>query len=113
MIVKIFIVYLRIDHGNRYIEEKYGNKYLIYNSTDENKKLLKKYNDVWNGIKDKIKETSGNQCDYEKDYMKTKFNFNDNLPLNKPLKFHLMTIIISCVFSEGGKFYLQLFLDDT
>ena len=37
MIVKIFIVYLRIDHGNRYIEEKYGNKYLIYNSTDEKK----------------------------------------------------------------------------
>ena len=45
--------------------------------------------------------------------MKTKFNFNDNLPLNKPLKFRLMTIIISCVFSEGGKFYPQLFLDDT
>ena len=42
--------------------------------------------------------------------MKIKFNSNQNLPLNKPLNFQLMTIIISCVFSEGGKFYRQ---DDT
>ena len=45
--------------------------------------------------------------------MKIKFNSDDNLPLKKPLKFHNMTIIIRCVFSEDGKFYPQLFLDDT
>ena len=45
--------------------------------------------------------------------MKIKFNSDDGLPLNKPLKFHLMTIIIRCVFSEYGKFYPQPFLDDT
>ena len=45
--------------------------------------------------------------------MKIKFNSNDNLPLNKPPKFRLMTIIIRCVFKEDGKFYPQLFLDDT
>ena len=44
--------------------------------------------------------------------MKIKFNFDDDLPLNKPLKFHLMTIIIRSVFEEDGKFYPQLFLDD-
>ena len=44
--------------------------------------------------------------------MNIKLNSDDNLPLNKPLKFHLMTIIIRCVFSEDGKFYSQLFLDD-
>ena len=43
--------------------------------------------------------------------MKIKFNFDDDLLLNKPLKFHLMTIIIRSVFEEGGKFYPQLFLD--
>ena len=42
--------------------------------------------------------------------MKSKFNSNQNLPLNKPLNFHLMTIIIRCLFSESGKFYRQ---DDT
>ena len=51
--------------------------------------------------------------DYEKDYMKIKFNSDDNLPLNKPLKFHNMTITISSVFEEDGKLYPQLFLDDT
>ena len=32
--------------------------------------------------------------------------------MNKPIRLYLLTIIIRCVFSEGGKFYLQLFLDD-
>ena len=45
--------------------------------------------------------------------MKIKFNSDDNLPLNKLLKFHLMTIIIRSVFSNDGKLYPQLFLDDS
>ena len=94
------------------LKKKNGNKYLIFDSADENKELLKKYKDVWNGIRDKIKEISSGECSYEKDYMKIKFISDDNLPLNRPLKFHLMTIIIRCVFSEGGKFYSQVFLDD-
>ena len=81
-------LYLLVNHANGYIEEKGVNKYLIFDSTDENKELLKKYNDVWNGIKNKIEEVSSGECDYEKDYMKIKFNSDDNLPLNKPLKFH-------------------------
>ena len=106
-------MYLIIPHANGYIEEKGVNKYLIFDSTDENKELLKKYNDVWNGIKIKIEEISSGECDYEKDYMKIKFNSNDDLPLNKPLKFHLMTITIRSVFEEDGKLYPQVFLDDT
>ena len=51
-------LYLFINHANGYIEEKGVNKYLIFHSTDENKELLKRYNDVWDGIKDKIKEAS-------------------------------------------------------
>ena len=94
------------------MEEKGVNKYLIFD-LDENKELLKKYKDVWNGIRDKIKEVSSGECDYEKDYMKIKFNSDDSLPLNKPLKFHNMTITISSVFEEDGKLYPQVFLDDT
>ena len=45
--------------------------------------------------------------------MKIEFNSDDNLPLNKPLKPHLMTITIRSVFEEDGKLYPQLFLDDT
>ena len=75
---------------------------------NQNKNLPEKYNDVWNGIKNKIKEVSNGEFDYEKCHMKIKFNFDDNLPLKRPLTFHLMTITIRCVF-EDGKLYPQLF----
>ena len=106
-------LYLRVDHANGYIEEKGVNEYLIFDSTDENKELLKKYNDVWNGIMGKIKEVRNDEFDYKKDYMKIKFNSDDDLPLSKPLKFHLMTITIRSVFEEDGKLYAQIFLGGT
>ena len=106
-------LYLYITHSNEHIEEKGTNKYLVFDSTDENKELLKKYNNIFNGIRDKIKEINSNECDHEKDYMKIKFNSDDNLSLNKSLKFTLMTITIRCVFEENGKLYPQVFLDDT
>ena len=101
-----------VNHANGYIEEKNRNKYLIFDATGENKELQKSYKDVWNGIKNKIKEISVGKCDYEKDFMKIKFNSDDDLPLNKPLKFHAMTIIFRSVFEEDGKLYLQVLLDD-
>ena len=106
-------LYLSINDASRYIEKINENKYLIFDSIDENKELLNKYNDVFNGVMDKIKEVSNEECDYEKDYMRIKFNSDDNLPLNKPLKFHNMTIIIRSVFEEDGKLYPHVFLDDT
>ena len=45
--------------------------------------------------------------------MKINLNSDDNLPLNKPLKFNLMTVIIRSVFEEDGKLYPQVFLDDS
>ena len=44
--------------------------------------------------------------------MKTKFIFDNDLPLNRPLKFHAMIITIRSVSEEGGKLYPQVFLDD-
>ena len=45
--------------------------------------------------------------------MKLKFDSDDDLPLNKPLKFHAMSIIVRSVFEEGGELYQQIFLDGT
>ena len=67
-------------------------------------KWNKKRNETING---------GKENDYEKDYMKIKFNSDDNLPLNKSLKFHLMTVTITSVFAEDSKLYPQVFLDYT
>ena len=44
--------------------------------------------------------------------MNIKFNSGDNLPLNKILKIHNMTIVIRSVFQEDGKYYPQFFLDE-
>ena len=49
-------LYLNVDHASGCIEEKDINKYLVFDSTDKNKELLKKYYDVFNGIRDKIKK---------------------------------------------------------
>ena len=112
-IYSVNTLYLRVDHANGYIEEKGVSKYLVFDSKAENKELLKKYNDVFNGIMGKTKKVSNDECDYEKDYMKIKINSDDNLPLNKPLKFHNMTITIRSIFEEDVKLYPQVLLDDT
>ena len=104
---------MRIDHASRYIEEKDVNKYLVFDSTDENKELLKKYHYVFNGTRDKIEEISSGEWDYEKYYMKIKLESDDDVPLNKSLKFNLMTITIRSVFEEEGKLYPQVYLHDT
>ena len=61
---------------------------------------------------DKIKEISNDEHDYEKDYMNIKFSSDDDLALNKLLKFHNMTITIRSVFKEDGTLYPQVFSDD-
>ena len=108
-------LYLLVNRASGYIKEKTGNKYLISDdSANENKELLKKYADVWDGVKSEIKAINGGkENDYRKDYMKIKFNSDDDLPLNKLLKFHAMMIIIRSVFEEGSKLYLQVLLDNT
>ena len=102
--------YLRITNADGYIEEENENKYLVFDSTDNNKELLKKCNNSFNGFMNEIKKIDGD-CDYAKGYMKIKFNSVDNLPLNKLLKFHNMTVTIRYVVKEDDKFYPQVFLD--
>ena len=105
-------LYLHIDNASGYIEEINGDKYLVFDVRDQNKKSLKRYDDVVNGIMGKIRKLDDEWIEYAKDYTKIKFNSDDNLPLNKPLKFYQMTITIRYVFSEDNKLYPQVFLDE-
>ena len=92
-------LYLIISEVDGYIKEKNGNKYFTFNSADKNKEVLKKYTELWNGIKNEIETINGSkEGEYGKDFMKIKFDTDDNLPLNKTLKLHNMTIIIRSVF---------------
>ena len=102
---------MHIDNASGYIKEDWTHKYLIFDSTDKNKELLKRYEDVFNGLIDKIKKIDDDWLEYTKNYMKIKLNLDDILPLNKPLQFYQMTVTIRCVFSEDNKLYPQVFLN--
>ena len=77
-------------------------KYLIIDSTE-------KYEEVFSGINSEI-ETFGSRKKliYDKNYAKIGVNTDIDLPLNKPLKFPTLTIIIRCVLQKGKKLYRLL-----
>ena len=98
-------LYLIINDVDRYIEESNKNKYLSFASTDNNKEGLKKYVKLWDKVKYHIQTVNDDEFgQYGKDYMKIKFYSDDNIPLNKILKFSVLTIIIRHVFEKNGKY---------
>ena len=106
-------LYLILGELDGFIEEKNGGKYLNISLRDSNKEKFKKYAEVWEGIQDQIKKINdGLVGEYNKDFIKIKFDSYDNLPLNDVLKFRILTIVIRCIFEKDGKYYPQFFLDD-
>ena len=71
-----------------------------------------KYTNLWYKIKNLTECNSIKASKYRKDFMKIKFNSDDNLPLYKALKIHICAIVIRSVFEENGKHYPQFFLDE-
>ena len=105
-------LYLMIGKVIGHVEESNENKYLIFDSTDENKEVLKKYTEPWDVIKNKIEIINDGQCKYGKDFTKIKFDTDDGLPLNKPLNLCMLTIIVRFVFEDEGIFYPQVYFDE-
>ena len=103
-------LHLIINEVDGYFEEENENKYLTLVFTDENKEVLTKYIELWDGIKYEIEIINGSKPgEYGKDFIKIKFASDDTLPLNKIIQFHNMTIIVRSIFEEDGKFYPQVF----
>ena len=50
-----------------------------------------------------IEKTNARPGEYEKYFIKIKFNSDDNLPLNKIIKFHNLIIVVRSVFKEDGR----------
>ena len=98
-------LYLIIYSATGYFKDKNGEKYLIIDSTE-------KYEEGFSRIRSKIKTINGGkELFYEKIYARIGFNTDDDLPLNKPLKFPTLTITVRCVIQEGEKLYPQIYLD--
>ena len=91
--------------------KKNGNKYLSFASTDKNKDSLKKYTELWNKIKSLIDGVNDKPGEYEKDFLKIKFNSDDNLPLIKTLKPHNLTVVFRSDFKENSRYYPQITID--
>ena len=112
-IISVNPLYLIIGELDGSIEENDGNKYLIFTSTDKNKKVLEKYAKLLDEIKYHVQTINASKSgEYDKDYLIIKFCSSDDLPLNEILKLHMLTIIIKSVFEEDGKYYPQTFLDE-
>ena len=87
-------LYLIIHSAIGHFKENNGDKYLIIDSTE-------KYEEVFSGIRSEIKTfNGGKEPFYEKNCARIGINTDDDLPLNKPLKFPTLTIIIRFVFQE-------------
>ena len=97
-------LYLLTSELDGFIEEKEGSKYLNISLKFNNNDVLVKFAEVWSGIKDQIKKiNNGSVVEHAEDYMKIKFDSDDNLPLNKILKFRVLTIIIRNIFEKDNK----------
>ena len=68
---------------NGYIEESNRNKNLTLVHTDESKDTQKNCEELWNTIRDIVGSVTNNSDNYDKKYMRIKFNSDDNLPLKK------------------------------
>ena len=81
-------------------------------STDKSKGAPIKYQKLGNKIKDLIRSNTNKSDNYDKKYMKRKFNLNNDLPLKETLWLHNMIIVVISAFDEDNKFYQKLFLDE-
>ena len=94
---------------NGYFEVINGTKYLTLVPTNESKEKIKTYEEKMRPL---ISSIAKNSDDYDEEYMKKKFDLDDNLPLNKTIEIPIVTIVVKAVFHENNKYYLQVFLDE-
>ena len=91
-------LYFIVNKINEYIEVISGNEYLTLVTVDESKDTLKRYEELWNKIRDLIRSITNKLGNY---------NSDDNFPLNNTLELHNMVIVLRAVFHEGNKYYPQ------
>ena len=101
-----------INRTKGHFEERDEDKYLIISS--ENGNIMQKYHEVFDGIKKTIKKINeySQPIKYDDNYMKIKFDINDDIILSKIIYFPTITITVKTGTQKDGKYYPQPFLDD-
>ena len=103
-------LYLRITDTKGQFK-RYKSVNVWYLTIFGNENVLRIFTNIRKSIRTKIEEHTGGIVQYDKDYMRIKFESNDNLPTDDIVNIYLVTIIIRSVFAQNGKFYPQLLLD--
>ena len=102
-----------IDEVDGIIREENGIKYLSIASTSNNKDILMKYREVWEAINNTIQIRNGDKPpEYGEDYKKIKFDtYENDLPMAKIIKLHMLVIVIRSIYEREGKCYAEVFID--
>ena len=77
---------------NGHFEEINKNKHLTLVFTNEDKEIIKRYEELWSKIRDLIRSITKNSDDYDVSFMKIKFDFDDGLVVNKTMEIYDVTI---------------------
>ena len=101
------------DDVNGYIEEDDGTEYLAFACTDKNKEALKNYTKLCKETKRQIEVINDDEpIEYRKDFMKIRFESDNDLPLDKTFNIVDMIIVTASVLEKNGKFYPRIFLHE-
>ena len=109
----LYLIFNNVDVYIEYnpTENESETKYLIFPFTDKNREALQNYIELWDEIKDQIETIN---CDYPikygKDFIKARFESNDDLPLSKILSIPVCIIIVKSVFQKDNNYYPQVLL---
>ena len=109
----LYLIFNNVDPCIEYNPTKEGSKTkcLVFASTDKNKEALQNYTELWDEIKDQIKRiNSDNPIKYGKDFMKARFESNDDLRLGKILNIPVCIIVVKSDFQKDNNFYAPSFI---
>ena len=101
-------LYLRIVVMNGQFEKGKDDAWYLKISYKDD--VYEKLTDIFESIKNKITEKTWDTVEYDKDYMKIKFESNNIFSTDKDVNIRMATIIIRAIFAQDGRYYPQLFL---
>ena len=106
-------LYFFLDDIDGCIEKNDGIKYIAFTPTEKNKEALKDYKKLWEETKRQIEVINDDEpIEYRKDFMKIKFESDDDLPLGKTFNILDMIIVVASVLEKNGKYYPQISLHE-
>ena len=76
---------------------------------NERKEIMKKYEELWSKIRNLIRSIAKQSHDHDENYIKIKFDSDDDLPLNKTIKIHIATIVARAIFLENKNVIRKFF----